>query len=65
MEKKKRDKYNMAEDGSVVLNSELTGLVQTPPRSEDEARFYAEIAGIPSPIKDNNNGQGRNNRPKH
>lgn len=65
MEKQKRDKYNIADDNSVALDSELTGLVQTPPKDEDEARFYMEIASIPSPIPKKKSDRNLDKRQKH
>ncbi|NLW65171.1 MAG: hypothetical protein GXY26_02920 [Clostridiales bacterium] len=58
MGKRKRDKYNMAHNSSVALDSELTGLVQTPPGSDAEAQSYTELAGIPrqKAVKKNEHG---------
>lgn len=61
MEKRKRDKYNMAPDSSVALDSELTGLIQTPPVSDAEAQSYTELAGIPTPKAVKKQDRGNNN----
>ena len=58
MGKQKRDKYNMSKNNSVALDTELTGLIQTPPESDAEAQSYTELAGIPKPKKSKNNDQG-------
>lgn len=41
---------------SVVSATECTGLIQTPPASEDEAESYTEIYEIPEPLDRVNNG---------
>lgn len=46
--KKKKGKYNMSDFTSVALSTELTGLVQTPPESIDEAESYKDLADIPT-----------------
>lgn len=45
---KKKDKYNMSDFSPVALSTELTGLVQTPPESLDEAESYKDLADIPT-----------------
>lgn len=53
--KKKKDKYNVSfEDylensSKIASSSECTGLVQTPPATDEESTAYADIYKIPKP----------------
>lgn len=40
----------------VASMSECTGLIQTPPLSEDEAESYTELYTIPKPVNKKHNG---------
>nr|WP_319488232.1 hypothetical protein [uncultured Caproiciproducens sp.] len=40
----------------VISSTECTGLIQTPPISEDEAESYTKIYDVPKPENKNDNG---------
>ncbi|MBW7573634.1 hypothetical protein [Caproiciproducens faecalis] len=40
----------------VISATECTGLIQTPPISEEEAESYTQIYHVPKPENDENNG---------
>lgn len=55
MNKRKKKGYNIKFDNlsedSIASDTEMTGLVQTPPNNETESRSYTELGSIPKPIK--------------
>lgn len=40
----------------VISATECTGLIQTPPITEEEAESYTQIYHVPKPENDENNG---------
>lgn len=61
IEKNKRfleleDEDSFFESGSVIPATECTGLIQTPPESEEEAEAYTEICDVPKPENKADNG---------
>ena len=55
MDKNKKDKYNVNFDDSlnisknVASNTDCTGIVQTPPITDEESKSYTDIHNIPKP----------------
>lgn len=51
-----KDEDSFFDSESVVPYTECTGLIQTPPSSEDEAEAYTKICDVPKPENDEHNG---------
>lgn len=55
MDKKENNKYNVSFEDSlidqngVVSSTECTGLVQTPPSTNEESKSYTNLYNIPKP----------------
>jgi hypothetical protein len=54
----KPDNDKFLDPNNVVSNTECTGLIQTPPLTEDEAESYKEIYDLPVPKDKAGNDSG-------
>lgn len=50
------DEYIYSCSDTVVSGTECTGLIQTPPTSEQEAESYTDLYTIPKPVKGADHG---------
>ena len=53
---KLKDEDSFFDSESVVPYTECTGLIQTPPSSDEEAEAYKKICDIPKPENNEHNG---------